>query len=244
MAEATYKAVATGKALLVEAPTGIGKTLGSLFPVLKAMPRHGLDRVAFLTMKTTGRQLALSAVNQLDPGPERRLRVLELVARDKACEHPDLACHGDSCPLAQGFYDRLPQARQAAVAHARLDRAGLREVALAHRLCPYYLGQEMARWCDLVVGDVNHYFDASALLHGLAQARQWRLALLVDEAHNLIDRARGMYSASIDQRSLARLSKEAPAALKQPLARVVRQWQAVVREHGGDQPGLGMHRAG
>ncbi|MBR9881094.1 MAG: ATP-dependent DNA helicase [Gammaproteobacteria bacterium] len=237
MAETTYKAVATGRDLLIEAPTGIGKTLGSLFPLLKAMPRQALDRAAFLTMKTTGRQLALAALAQLDPGPLRKLRTLELIARDKACEHPQLACHGDSCPLAEGFYDRLPEARQAAVEQGWLDRDGLRQVALEHRVCPYYLGQEMARWCDLVVGDVNHYFDSSALLHGLAQARQWRLGVLVDEAHNLIERARGMYSASLDQRRLARLQKEAPGALRQPLARVIKQWQALVRQHGGEDPG-------
>ena len=174
--------------------------------------------------ESTQKRVALAALAQLDPGPLRKLRTLELIARDKACEHPQLACHGDSCPLAEGFYDRLPEARQAAVEQGWLDRDGLRQVALEHRVCPYYLGQEMARWCDLVVGDVNHYFDSSALLHGLAQARQWRLGVLVDEAHNLIERARGMYSASLDQRRLARLQKEAPGALRQPLARVIKQW--------------------
>ena len=239
LAEGVYKAAATGRCLLTQAPTGIGKTIGTLFPLLTAMPRHGLDRIAFLTMKTPGRRLALDALARLgaagsgEHGEERRpLRVLELVARSKACEHPDKACHGEACPLAAGFYDRLPAARQAAVTRGWLDREALREVALAHEVCPYYLGQELARWCDVTVGDVNHYFDAGGLLHGLAQADGWRLALLVDEAHNLVERARAMYSAELDQRHFSRLHRSAPPALVRPLGRVVRQWQALVREAG------------
>ncbi|HBY50667.1 MAG TPA: ATP-dependent DNA helicase, partial [Alcanivorax sp.] len=96
---------------LTEAPTGIGKTVGTLFPLLKAMPGQKLDKIFFLSAKTPGRKLALDALETLDPAP---LRTLELVARDKSCEHPDKACHGESCPLAQGFYDRLPAARAAA----------------------------------------------------------------------------------------------------------------------------------
>lgn len=237
LAEGVYKAAATGRCLLSQAPTGIGKTLGTLFPLLTAVPRYGLDRVAFLTMKTPGRRLALDALTALGAAPaagetaERLpLRVLELVARDKACEHPDRACHGEACPLAAGFYDRLPAARRAAVDRGWLDRAALREVALAHAVCPYYLGQELARWCDLSVGDVNHWFDATALLHGLAQADGWRCGLLVDEAHNLVARARGMYSAELDQQRLNRLRRRAPPALSRPLGRVARHWQALVRE--------------
>lgn len=241
LAESVYKAASTGRCLLVQAPTGIGKTLGTLFPLLKAMPRQGLDRVAFLTMKTPGRRLALDALAVLGGGAgaaeARPLRVLELTARDKACEYPDRACHGEACPLAAGFYDRLPAARQAAVARGWLDREALREVALDHGVCPYYLGQELARWCDVVVGDVNHWFDANALLHGLAQANGWRLGLLVDEAHNLVERARGMYSAELDQRRLARLRREAPGALARPLGRLARQWQALVREAGMGEAG-------
>ncbi|PRY69786.1 ATP-dependent DNA helicase [Halomonas ventosae] len=244
LAESVYKAASTGSCLLVQAPTGIGKTLGTLFPLLKAMPRQGLDRVAFLTMKTPGRRLALDALTVLgargagspDVAPAA-LRVLELTARDKACEYPDRACHGEACPLASGFYDRLPAARQAAVARGWLDREALRQVALDHGICPYYLGQELARWCDVVVGDVNHWFDANALLHGLARANGWRLGLLVDEAHNLVERARGMYSAELDQRRLARLRREAPGALARPLGRLARQWQALVREAGMGEAG-------
>ncbi|RTQ97810.1 ATP-dependent DNA helicase [Halomonas nitroreducens] len=233
LAEDAYRAAATGRCLLVEAPTGIGKTLGTLYPMLAAMPRQGLDRLAFLTMKTPGRRLALDALASLGAAEGQArlpLRVLELVARDKACEHPDRACHGEACPLAEGFYDRLPAARQAAVARGWLDRAALREVALDHRVCPYYLGQELARWCDVLVGDVNHYFDASALIHGLARADGTRLGVLVDEAHNLVERARGMYSAELDQRRLNRLRKAAPPTLSRPLGRLARRWQALLRE--------------
>lgn len=250
LAEGAYKAAATGRCLLAQAPTGIGKTLGTLFPLLKAMPRHDLDRVLFLTMKTPGRALALSALRQLGARPatgaegepgggpseavsERLLlRVLELTAREKACEYPGRACHGEACPLAAGFYDRLPAARQAAVERGWLDREALREVARQHGVCPYYLGQELARWCDVVVGDVNHWFDANAQLHGLAVAHRWRVGLLVDEAHNLVERARGMYSAELDQRRLARLRRSAPAALSLPLARLARRWQGLVKEAG------------
>ncbi|EPM68463.1 hypothetical protein A3SM_29877, partial [Pseudomonas syringae pv. actinidiae ICMP 18886] len=117
-------------------------------------------------------------------------RVLELVARDKACEHPDKACNGDSCPLARGFYDRLPAARSAALESPWLNQAGVREAALLHQVCPYYLSQELARWADVVIADYNYYFDLSALLFGLGQLNQWRVAVLVDEAHNMVERAR------------------------------------------------------
>ncbi|MFC5695789.1 ATP-dependent DNA helicase [Pseudomonas sp. GCM10022186] len=227
LAEAVYKAASTGCCLMAQAPTGIGKTLGTLFPLLKAVPRQSLDKIFFLAAKTPGRQLALDALEQLLSRP---LRVLELVARDKACEYPGNACHGESCPLAAGFYDRLPEARQAAAERHWLDRDSVREIALGHQVCPYYLAQEMARWSDVVVGDYNYYFDSSALLHGLTSANQWRIAVLVDEAHNLVERARKMYSAELDQLDLKILRKTAPAVLKKSLERVGRLWSELNRE--------------
>src|SRR5690606_26238393 len=95
LAEAVYRAARDGHCLLAQATTGIGKTLGTLFPQLKAMPGQQLDRLFFLSAKTPGRRLALDALQQLRrPDAQIPLRVLEHVARDKACEHPDKACHG------------------------------------------------------------------------------------------------------------------------------------------------------
>lgn len=224
LAEAVYRGASMGRCLLIEAPTGIGKTLGTLFPLLKALPRKQLDKVFFLTAKTPGRRLALDALKSLDTGP---LRSLELVAREKSCEHPDKACHGDSCPLAQGFYDRLPAARQAAAQETFLDQQRLRQVALEHNICPYYLGQEMARWSDVIVGDYNYYFDLSAMLYALTNENQWQVALLADEAHNLVDRARGMYSAELSQTGFREVKKQAPKALKSPFEKLLRQWNAL-----------------
>lgn len=230
LAETLYKAVSTGRCLMAQASTGIGKTLGTLFPLLKAMVPQQLDKLYFLTAKTPGRALALDALRQVHAAsPQPALRTLELIARDKACEYPGKACHGESCPLAQGFYDRLPAAREAAAQQPLLDRDTLREVALAHQVCPYYLGQEMARWVDVLVADYNYYFDAHALLFGLAQAYQWRVAVLVDEAHNLVERGRGMYSASLDQGQLLALRQSKPPGLTSALDRLNRQWNALYK---------------
>ncbi|MGH8809040.1 MAG: ATP-dependent DNA helicase, partial [Noviherbaspirillum sp.] len=231
LAEAVYLAASTGCCLTAEAPTGIGKTIGTLFPLLKACPGQSLDKLFFLAAKTSGRGLALDALGLIKRSePALPLRVLELVARDKACEHPDKACHGESCPLAKGFYDRLPQARKAALAGGAMDKSSLRTVALAHQVCPYYLGQDLTRWCDVIVGDYNYYFDTSAMLHGLTVANQWRVGVLVDEAHNLIERARKMYSAELDQTDFHFLRQTAPAALKKSLDRLHRNWNGLHKD--------------
>ncbi|GAA6119189.1 ATP-dependent DNA helicase [Acidovorax sp. FG27] len=246
LAEAVYRAATAGRCLLAQAPTGIGKTAGTLFPLLKAAPGEQLDKIFFLAAKTSGRQVALDALARMagppGPGGALPLRVLELVAREKACEHPGQACHGDACPLARGFYDRLLAARAAALATPAtatatttgplaLDQARVREAALAHGVCPYYLSQELARWADVVVGDYHYYFDLGAMLHGLAQANQWRVAVLVDEAHNLVERGRRMYTAELLPGTLhdARRSPTAAAvpAVKKALDRIRRAWAAL-----------------
>lgn len=237
LAETVYKNSVKAGTLLLEAPTGLGKTLGTLFPALMALPAARQDRLFYLTCRNTARQLALEAVDklqhardELQPWP---LRVLELVSKDDACEHPDKACHGDSCPLAKGFFDRLPDARAEAVQSKEpLTQETLANIAAGHDICPYFLAQEMARWSDLVIGDVNRLFDPSALLHGLIRQNHWQASVLVDEAHNLVDRARGMYSVQLEQQRLLKLKKTAPKPVKAALDRTARAWQALIRDHG------------
>ncbi|MFD2365713.1 helicase C-terminal domain-containing protein [Pseudoduganella sp. GCM10020061] len=231
LAQAVYQANASGRCLLAQAPTGIGKTVGTLFPALKAAPLHGLDKVFYLAAKTPGRRLALDAAQVIRKQCVIPLRVLELAARDKACEHPDKACHGESCPLAKGFYDRLPAAREAALAEETLDREALQRVGLAHEVCPYYLGSEMAKWSDVVVGDYNYYFDHGAMLYGLTLANQWRVSVLADEAHNMVSRARSMYSGQLAKAALRAARAAAPAHLRKALDRVSRAWPRVEREY-------------
>lgn len=231
LAKAVFNAVRRGHCLMAQAPTGIGKTLAVLFPTLKAAPRTGIDKVYFLTAKGSGRTVALDAIRTLSQDrPSFSLRTLELTARSKACEHPDKACHGEVCPLAKGFYDRLSAARREATERALLTREVVREVALRHGICPYFLGQEMVRWSDIVIADYNHYFDRSALLHALSLDNEWRVAVLVDEAHNLVDRAREMYTASLSSSRLRGSARKAPSHLAAAFTRVRRLWNRLVRD--------------
>ena len=232
LAAAVYKGVASGRCVMAQAPTGIGKTVGTVFSMLKAAAPHQLDKVFYLTAKSTGRQLALDAGQLLrKSAPALPLRVLELTARDKACEHRDKACHGESCPLARGFYDRLAAARSEALGLPSLDTAALRGVALRHRVCPYYLAQDLSRWADVVVGDYNYFFDGSAMLHASTLAQEWRVGVLVDEAHNLVERARAMYSGSLSQAALRAVRQNAPAAVRSALDKVNRGWNALRKAH-------------
>ncbi len=235
LAEAVYKTAANARTLLAQAPTGIGKTMGTLFPTLKAMPKRGLDKIFFLAAKTSGRRIAIDALARLKTDAHsERIRVIELVARDKSCEYPDRACHGDSCPLAKGFYDRLAAAREITIAKGAWATEDLRKVALAHEICPYYLTQDMALWSDVVVADYNYYFDSTAMLHGMAAAREWKAALLIDEAHNLVDRARKMYSVELSPRKLEEAMGVAPESLREPMKKLARAWSSIDREQADE----------
>ena len=237
LAGGVYKACVQSRTLLVQAPTGIGKTIGTVFPALRAMPERGIDKLFFLTAKTPGRGVALEALHTVrDAHSGLVLRVLELVAKDKSCEHKDKACHGQSCPLAKGFYDRLPQARHSAAQRGWLDQRSLRTVALEHAVCPYYLGHEMVRWADVVVGDYNYYFDRSAMLYGLTQLNGWRVSVLVDEAHNLYSRACSMYSADLSRAETAAVRAELPGMLRRPADEMLNQWDVLVMEAQRSEP--------
>jgi Rad3-related DNA helicase len=233
LAEGVYRAAASGQCLLAQAPTGIGKTMGTLFPMLRALPTQGLDKLAFLTCKGTGRITALEALQELRDGtPGQHLRVLVMVAKEQACEHPDKACHGDACPLARGFYDRLAAAREEAIAAAWLDVPTQRRIALRHGLCPYYFGQELLRWADVLVGDVHHAFDPNGVLWGLMQALEWKLGLLVDEAHNLVERTRQMYSAELGLSHVRAALSMAPPGLCSSLEALLQACAELVGEQG------------
>lgn len=230
MAESVYKAAATGRVLLAEAPTGTGKTLASIFPAIKAFNKTPVDKIFYLTAKTTGKQLALENLQLIaSDGIDTPLRVLELTAQEKICLEPDKRCTGDSCPFARNFYDKLQQARQAAYTTPLLTRQTLTQLAHTHEICPYYLGMEMSRWVDILVADFNYYFDTSALLQGLTRELNWHPYLLVDECHNLVERARQMYSAELDRSVLLAAKRLAPKPIKTSLERVNRLWLATIK---------------
>lgn len=228
MAEAVYKAAATGRVVMAEAPTGTGKTLAALFPALKAMPRTPVDKIFYLTAKTTGKQLALDNI-QLISSDKTPLRTLELTAQEKACLEPDKQCRGDECPYALDFYNKLETARQAAFNEPVLDKSTLNRLAFEFEICPFYLSMEMSRWVDIVVADVNYFFDGSPLLLALTNEFDWKPYLLVDESHNLIDRGRGMYTSSLYRADVLSAKKQAPAALKKPLEKINKAWLMLLK---------------
>ncbi len=236
---AVERALLQGRPLMAQAPTGVGKTLGVLFPALKALGAGVIDRVFYLTARNAVQGEVRKALGSLaGDGRALPLRVLVLSAKQRACVHPDKACHGAACPLARGFFDRLPAARQAAWQRLTLGPMALADVAREHQVCPYFLGQEMARWSDLVLGDVNYYFDTHALLHALTEEAGWRVAVLVDEAHNLVNRAREMYSAALSQTRLREMARHADRSLQPALAAVDRAIEAtgLWLEQHGQQP--------
>lgn len=235
LAESVYKTAMLGRSLMVQATTGIGKTLGTLFPLLKAAPEKQLDKIFFLTAKTSGRKLGLDAIQVVSAAnPDLSLRTVELVAREKSCEYPDRACHGESCPLAKGFYDKLPAARLAALEHGLMDKDVLKTVAAQHGLCPYYLGQDLMSWSDVVVGDYNYYFDLYALLYAGTVINEWQVSVLVDEAHNMIERARKMYSAELNQAEFQLMRLSAHKSLKPALDKLTACWERLCREQEAD----------
>ncbi|TLM76452.1 ATP-dependent DNA helicase [Microbulbifer harenosus] len=230
LAIAAYRCLRDGGELVVEAPTGIGKTVSTLFPAVKALGEDHLDQLVYLTAKNSGRQVVRETTARLQ-ALGLALSLLEIQAKDKTCACRQGLCSPDAdgiCPRTVGFFDRLPQARQRLLGVSRLTPDTLAKVADEFQLCPFELSLQMLPWVDLVVCDFNYVFDPLVRLNSL-QTGDRRRALLVDEAHNLSERARGMYTAELtrkESRQAARDCTGLPTLRRsiQALVRALDQW--------------------
>jgi DNA excision repair protein ERCC-2 len=226
VAEAVYRGAVSKRPVLINAPTGIGKSVATLFPMLKALPGEALDKVFFLTAKGSGKASAQTALLELGVmSGAGALRTLELTAREKACVNPGADRHGDSCQLARGFYERLPAARSMAQNSTRWDPERVAALAAQHSICPYFLAQELSHWADVVIADYNYYFDQSAMLFAQSVRHEWRVGVLVDEAHNLVERGRAMYSAELSGGELQALADESREVVSRAAGRLLTCWR-------------------
>lgn len=179
----------------------IGKTVAMLFSAVKAMGQGKIERFFYLTARTVGRVVAEQACSELRRAG-LRLCTVTLTAREKICTHEGGACDPENCPMARGYYDRHRAAMRALLAHEAITRSVIEEASRTHRVCPFELSLDVSSWVDAVICDYNYVFDPQAYLrrHFLDEPR--RYVFLVDEAHNLVDRAWEMFSADLNTREI------------------------------------------
>ena len=197
MVAAVYRAIVGRAALFAQAPTGIGKTVSSLFPAIKAMGEGHVRKIFYLTAKTVTRTVAQDALRQM-AGLAPDFKAVTLTAKDKVCPHPGTACNPDSCELAKGYYDRLGGALADILGRESLiTRETIAAYAGRYGLCPFEFGLDISEWSDCIICDYNYVFDPIVYLRRFFQNGGDDYVFLTDEAHNLVDRAREMYSASL-----------------------------------------------
>ena len=218
LAETVYRCIASEGQLLAQAPTGIGKTAAVLYPALKALAANKHDHVSYITARTVGRRAAQETLDLFEAAGAA-VRWLSLTAKDAICFSPGKACHGEDCPYAQGYYDRLHDARGAALALTRLDRDAIEQLARGHSICPYQLAADLIPWVDVTIADIHYVFSYYAALSASYGNDAGRWSLLLDEAHNLPGRARSMYSAQLSKRALMAARKVAPSGVRKALDR-------------------------
>ena len=237
LARRVYQALAKQENLLLEAPTGSGKSLAVLFPAAKAQQLE--EQLFFLTSRNAGADAALMACRQIDPEAAHWV-VVELTAKAKVCLNQGAACEPENCPRAIGYYDRVNPAIDVLLEYKYADRARIEQVALEHQVCPFELSLDLALWADVIIGDYNYVFDPVVRLKRFAEHRQ--LHLLVDESHQLSPRVSDMLTVRFD-RALVRDAKATThEIMKKKVLSIDRALLALKRTSGeGEQVLSGPH---
>ncbi|MGD8369121.1 MAG: ATP-dependent DNA helicase [Desulfobacterales bacterium] len=212
MAVSVYRTIRDSGHHLVQAATGIGKTMAGLFPAIKAMGEGLTEKIFYLTARTTARTAAeAAAAALLERG--MRLKVLTLTAKDKICFLPAADCRPEACPHARGHYDRINAAVDDAFSHDEMTRSRVEAAAEAHRVCPFELSLELSLWADLIICDYNYAFDPRVYLRRFFEEETGGYTFLVDEAHNLVDRSREMFSAELQKQPFLDVRRKLKTAL-------------------------------
>lgn len=203
-----YQTIYHKKKLFIEAPTGVGKTISTVFPAIKAMTTGMCDKLFYLTAKTITRTVAEEAVHLLrQKGLE--FKSVVLTAKEKICFMEEAECNPVHCPYAKGHYDRINDAVYDLLVNTdAFTRERIEEYARKHQVCPFELCLDMSLFADGIIGDYNYLFDPHVYLKRFfSEGIQGNYVFLVDEAHNLLERGSKMYSAELKKEDFLSLKR-------------------------------------
>jgi Rad3-related DNA helicase len=207
LAKYTYSISTKGGVLFCEAPTGIGKTVSTLFPAVKSFAEGRNEKIFYLTAKNSGKETAYQTVVAMR---EKGLYASEilLTAKDKICYCPGKACNPDECPYAKGYYTKIKKVLiDALKKNYSFSRETILSIASHNAICPFELSLDLSLYVDIIICDYNYFFDPIVYLKRYFDEDALNNVVLVDEAHNLVERGRSMYSASISESSFKRAKK-------------------------------------
>lgn len=209
-----YKVIRDEEKLFARAPTGIGKTMGTIFPAVKSLMQHPA-KIFYLTAKTIGRDVAEKSFDLLEENG-LMLKRITITAKDKICLNDERKCDSSYCSYAKGHFDRINDALSALIdATHSYNREVIMAYAERFQVCPYELTLDLSLYCDCIICDYNYAFDPSIVLrryfvedNGWIFGEKCKIVFLIDEAHNLVDRARSMYSATLSKKAILELKKK------------------------------------
>ena len=239
IAKHLYRGFRDGTDWLVDAPTGSGKTMAGLFAAMKAMGEGELDRLVFVTSRTTGQRAIEDAlVDAVHPvAADSALTAVTVTAKDRICFGDGTPCDRTACRFARGYYERMPAARRQLLGRRLIRRGEVEAVAREHEVCPFELSLDGAAWADVVVCDYNYVFDPIVRLSRLQHPLFAKVGLIADEAHQLGDRVRDMLGSRLSRRAVTAALAEpgVPEPLAQGLRSVDRTLAAIGRGSTGDE---------
>ncbi len=232
MTAAVYQTIRQGRQLFVQAPTGIGKTMSAVFPAVHALCRGTGEKIFYLTAKTVAGTVAEEAFSIL-----RReglsIRSLTVTAKEKICVAPEVNCSPDVCPRAKGHYDRAGDAlMDLLLSPGDFSRGRILAQSEKYCVCPYELQIDLSEFADCVICDYNYVFDPDAKISRYFgdTAGKGKALLLVDEAHNLVDRGRDMYSAVLEKERVLEIRRLISGRDEAPLKKIASALLAVNRQ--------------
>lgn len=204
---AVFKTIKEGKKLFAQAPTGVGKTISVLFPAIKAMNVKKNSKIFYLTAKSSTKNIAFNTMKiMINMG--LNLRTIIITAKEKICFMEDCNCDPEYCPFARGYYDKINEILKESVkSNCLFDRDYIERISRENEVCPFEFSLDLSYMSDVVICDYNYYFDPRVSLQREDFLKNSNDILLIDEAHNLEDRARNMYSPELIKEDFLQVSK-------------------------------------
>ena len=208
LAKYVYGTILNEDTLFIEAPTGIGKTISTLFPAIKSIPKCGSEKIFYLSAKAMAKEVAFDASKlMLEKGLDAK--VIKLNSKEKMCFTGEHRCNPDECPFAIGYYDKLRSILTEIVQNESLiNDEVIYKYANRYQVCPFELQLDVSLFCDLVICDYNYLFDPIVYLKRYFELSKTNYVALIDETHNLVDRSREMYSTSLELDEFLKVQKK------------------------------------